>query len=310
MRAQIRANRPGLITYGITPPRRTYSNERIAEIVAAQTTRIGRLPVDALVVYDIQDESMRIDVPRPLPYVECIDSTTYALDLLTKVAVPKIIYRCVAARSKEQLKSDLQRIDNASSLSVLVGAASRLQTPVTKLSDAYVLAKTQYPNLPIGGVLIAERHQSSQAEDQRALAKMDAGCAFFISQAVYSVTATKDLLSDLCYRCERLERPMPPVLITLTPCGSLRTLDFLRWLGVAVPRWLENDLRRSRDILQSSLQVCREVLADLHDYASTHDIPLGCNVESVSLSRAEIEASAELVEVAARQFRCAASGRA
>ena len=95
---------------------------------------------------------------------------------------------------------------------------------------------------------------------------------------------------------------MPPVLVTLSPCGSLRTLDFLRWLGVSVPRWLENDLRRSRDILQASLKVCAEVLADLHDFAATHGIPLGCNVESVSLSKVEIEASVELTNLAARQL--------
>jgi hypothetical protein len=302
VREQIRASRPGLLTYGITPPKRSYSAERLAEIAAAQLERIRRLPVDALVVYDIQDESMRTEVPRPFPYLECVDAAEYALGSLAPLDIPKIVYRCVAPLSKEQLAASLRRVDESSGLSVLVGAASRHQAASLKLPEAYAVARSECPDLPIGGVLIAERHEQTRAEDQRAVAKMDAGCTYFISQAVYSVDASKNLLSDFHYRCEAEQRRMPPVLITLSPCGSLRTLDFLRWLGVSVPRWLENDLRRSRDILEASLKVCAEVLADLYDFATTHGIPLGCNVESVSLSKVEIEASVELTKIAARQL--------
>jgi hypothetical protein len=302
VREQIRACRAGLLTYGITPPKRSYSADRLAEVAAAQVGRIRQLPVDALVVYDIQDESARTEVPRPFPYLECVDAAQYALDALAPLDLPKIVYRCVAPLSRQELATSLRRIDQASCLSVMVGAASRRQAVSLKLPEAYAIARSECPGLPVGGVLIAERHEQTRAEDQRAITKMDAGCSYFISQAVYSVDATKNLLSDFFYRCEAEQRRMPPVLITLSPCGSLRTLDFLRWLGVSVPRWLENDLRRSKDILQASLKVCAEVLADLHDFAVTHDIPLGCNVESVSLSKVEIEASVELTQLAARQL--------
>jgi hypothetical protein len=302
VREQIRACRAGLLTYGITPPKRSYSAEKLAEIAAAQVGRIRQLPVDALVVYDIQDESTRTEVPRPFPYLECVDAAEYALDTLAQLELPKIVYRCVAPLSGPGLAGSLRRIDESSCLSVMVGAASRRQAASLKLPEAYAIARRECPALPVGGVLIAERHEQTRAEDQRAIGKMDAGCSYFISQAVYSVTATKDLLSDLFYRCEAEQRRMPPVLITLSPCGSLRTLDFLRWLGVSVPRWLENDLRRSKDILQASLKVCAEVLADLHDFAVSHGIPLGCNVESVSLSKVEIEASVELTLLAAREL--------
>jgi len=302
VREQIRSNRAGLLTYGITPPKRSYSAEKLADVAAAQVARIRQLPIDALVVYDIQDESMRTEVPRPFPYLECVDAADYAFDALAPLDLPKIVYRCVAPFSKAELVASLRRLDGSSCLSVLVGAASRHQPASLKLPEAYALAKQECPGLPIGGVLIAERHEQTRTEDQRAIAKMDAGCSYFISQAVYSVDATKSLLSDFFYRCEAEQRRMPPVLITLSPCGSLRTLDFLRWLGVAVPRWLENDLRRSKDILQASLKVCAEVMADLHDFAATRGIPLGCNVESVSLSKVEIEASVELTLLAARQL--------
>ena len=89
------------------------------------------------------------------------------------------------------------------------------------------------------------------------------------------------------------------MLVTLTPCGSERTLTFLRWLGVEVPRRLENELLTSPETLGTSVRLCLDVLADLHAWAAPRGVPLGCNVESVSLVRAEVEASVDLLRGAA-----------
>ena len=70
---------------------------------------------------------------------------------------------------------------------------------------------------------------------------------------------------------------------------------FLRWLGVVVPRWLENELTHAHDTLELSIDLCADMLRELQSYAASKGIPLGCNVESVSLRKAEIDASVELV---------------
>lgn len=300
MLALVDARRSGILTYGITPPKQSYTPEKLAEVALRQTTRIRELPIDALVIYDIQDESLRNNAERPFPYTPSIDPARYAFESLAELDVPKVVYRSVAALTRAELSRSLEQIAACNGLAVLVGAASRLQTPALGLNEAYALARQVHPSLPIGGVLIAERHEQRRTEHERALQKMDAGCRYFISQAVYSVAASKNLLSDLHYLCQEHERPMPPVLVTLSPCGSLRTLEFMRWLGISVPRWLENDLRHAKDILQTSIDVCVSVLEDLHDFAKARGIPLGCNVESVSLARVEIDASVELLTRAAR----------
>ncbi|MDX1746438.1 MAG: hypothetical protein R3324_10915, partial [Halobacteriales archaeon] len=51
----------------------------------------------------------------------------------------------------------------------------------------------------------------------------------------------------------------------------------------------------AQDTLAQSVDTCLRVFDDLWDFARKRDIPLGCNVESVSLSRREIDASVELV---------------
>ena len=300
MRSLVDGNRAGILTYGITPPKQSYPPEKLADIALRQTERIRKLPIDGLVIYDIQDESLRTKAERPFPYSPSIEPTRYAFESLSELDVPKVVYRSVASLTKAELSASLERVALSGGLSVLVGAASRLQAAVLTLGEAYALAREAHPRLPIGGVLIAERHEQRHVEHERALQKMDAGCRYFISQGVYSVAASKNLLSDLYYLCQEKERAMPPVLVTLSPCGSLKTLEFMRWLGISVPRWLENDLRHSKDILQTSIDVSTQVLEDLHDFARARGIPLGCNVESVSLSKVEIDASVELVSRAAR----------
>ena len=83
--------------------------------------------------------------------------------------------------------------------------------------------------------------------------------------------------------------------MALTPCGSPKTLEFLAWLGISVPRWLQNDLRHADDILPASVDACLSAFAELHAFARGKGFTLGCNIESVSLRRAEIEASVEMV---------------
>lgn len=296
MRAVIAERRPGLLTYGITAPKRDYPEEKRREVAARQAERINALPIDGLVVYDLQDESARTDAERPFPFLECIDPADYAYDYLSEVTVPRVVYRCTANLDADGLAASLRRVDEAGDVSVLVGAPSRDHPSRMRLSDAYELRRSTVPGLPVGGVLIAERDDGAASEHQRVLRKVESGCSFFVTQAVYDVTPTKNVLSDLHHRSADSGTPVPPILVTLTPCGSERTLDFMRWLGIQVPRWLENELRSSPNILRTSVEACMHVATDLLAFARPRGIPLGFNVESVSLRRAEIDASVELTE--------------
>jgi hypothetical protein len=296
MRSAILRRQPALLTYGITPPKSSYDPDRRRAIAERQAARISALPVDGLIVYDIQDESARTSAPRPFPFLQTLDPVEYAFDDLAGVAVPKVVYRCVAPLDEVALEHSLRRIHDAGGLTVLVGAASGRQEPRLRLSDAYRSRHSKFPELPVGGVLIPERHERNHAEDARVFQKVDAGCSFFVTQAVYAVEASKNVLSDLYYRSQVLGRELPPVLVTLSPCGSLKTLAFMRWLGIDVPRWLENELSHAQDILQMSIERCTDILAELVEYAAAKRIPLGCNIESVSLHKSEIEASVELTQ--------------
>lgn len=68
----------------------------------------------------------------------------------------------------------------------------------------------------------------------------------------------------------------------------------LGWLGVDVPQWIENDLRHADDTLQASYEHALGVARELIAYCRRLGVPFGINVESVSIRRAEIEASVDL----------------
>jgi 5,10-methylenetetrahydrofolate reductase len=162
------------------------------------------------------------------------------------------------------------------------------------LRAAYKLANSIHPQICFGGVAIAERHLDKGAEDERLLSKHDAGCRFFVSQTVYDVQATKSLISDYALRFAAANREAPPLIFSFAPCGSLKTMEFMQWLGIRFPRWLENELRHSRDILERSVDLCVELATELSAFARAKGVPAGMNVESVSIRREEIEASCVL----------------
>lgn len=286
----------GIRLYGIAPPKLATDLEGLREIAAQQIARVRTLAPDGLVVYDIQDEPGRDDQTRPFPFLPTVDPELYAYDSLAELAIPKIVYRCVGAHPREVFSRWIDTIRTAGQrrLSVFVGAPrGRSRIPALPLNEAYALARAA-PNLLLGGIAIAERHVAKEDEHQRMLAKQDAGCRFFITQSVYDAASTKSLISDYALSLQASGRSPAPLVLTFSPCGSVRTLEFMKWLGISFPRWLENELRHSADTLARSIDLCESVFADVQDYAREKRLPIGINVESVSIRKAEVEASVEL----------------
>jgi 5,10-methylenetetrahydrofolate reductase len=251
-----------------------------------------------LVVYDIQDEPGHGGQARPFPFLPTVDPEIYASGALAELAMPTIVYRCVGAHPREVFSSwiDTVRAAGDRRLSVFVGAPrGRSRSAGLSLAEAYSLAHA-CPNLVLGGIAIAERHVAKEDEHQRMIAKQDHGCRFFITQSVYDASSTRSLLSDYALSLQMSGRSPVPIVLTFSPCGSVRTLEFMKWLGISFPRWLENELRHSADTLARSVDLCESVFTDVQAYAREKHLPIGINVESVSIRKSEIDASVELYQ--------------
>jgi len=293
---KIKNRESGITLYGLVPPKKGTDPEKIGEIAARQIMRIQSLPIDGLILYDIQDEKSRTTEERPFPYIETLDAVEYAEKRLAALTLPKVIYRAVGKYTRSELSRFLTGASAKNMLTVFVGASSKEEQVALSLRDAYRLKAETNPDLLLGGVVIPERHSSKGDEHLRAFAKMEQGCSFFVSQGVYDVNASKNFLSDYHYHARENGISPVPIIFTLTPCGSIKTLEFMKWLGISVPRWLENELIHSVDILQKSVDLSEQSWRELKSFAEEKGIPVGCNIESVAVRKAEIEASLELLK--------------
>jgi len=284
----------GLLLFGMTPPRRSSTYEERQRIADVTLERLTALDLDGLVLYDIADETDRNTNERPFPYLPTVDPATFYADHLSAWSRSVVVYRCVGKYASVDIESWLLAQNPATVASVFVGAPSHSAPVKTDLASAQALWSKVRPELMLGGVAIPERHAARRQEHQRLIAKQAKGCSFFVTQVVYDINAAKNLVSDYHYGCAEVGMDPVPIFFTLSVCGSLKTLEFLRWLGVDVPRWMENALAHASDTLSESYDQCLATARELASFCGGLDMPYGFNVESVSNRRAEIETTVRL----------------
>ena len=295
LKEKIKAKQSGIVFYGLTPPKATHTQEEIKTISQKQCERISPLEIDGIVLYDIQDEVSRTDEKRPFPYIETLDPTMYAQEYLSVLNSPVVVYKAVGKYSHENFTNWLKQNEKKDSFSVFVGAASKEQKVQTSMQEAYDMKKIVNPQLCLGGIAIPERHMVKHDEHERVFTKIQNGCEYFITQAVYNLEASKQFLKDYVEKMNDANIDVVPIIFTLTPCGSLKTLEFMKWLGINIPEFLEEKLTHSGDILNESVKLVEEIFYELYKYGKELGVPIGCNVESVAIRKAEIEASIELL---------------
>lgn len=296
LKDKIRNKQNGILFYGLTPPKAKNTKEELEVIAKKQVERLKDLDVDGIILYDIQDESDRTDAKRPFPFMETLDPCDYAKNYLdAPLHVPVVIYRAVGKYDKEEFSEWLENRKGRDFHSVFVGAASKHTKVTIGMREAYTLKKEINDDMVLGGIMIPERHTLKQDEHLRVFSKIDNGCEFFVSQCVYDLMGAKRFLDDYLAYSKDHNKPLVPIIFTITPCGSSKTLDFMKWLGINIPIHLEQRLKNSEHILEDSVKLSRDIFEILYFYGKGKGIPIGCNVESVAIRKEEIDASIVLL---------------
>jgi hypothetical protein len=285
----------GVLLYGLTPPRGTTTPDQADAVADAALARLRDVQIDGLILYDVDAEADRSSTSRPFPFMPMMDPAVFLDRHLGGWAGPVVVYRAVGKYSPDELSEWLSEADRGRVLTVLVGAASRRQVVRTSLPEAYRRhAGLSHPPR-MGGVVIAERHADAGEEHERMLRKQAAGCEFFVSQVCYDLDHTRNLLSDYAYGCRDQGLEPLPVVLTLAPCGSVKTLEFMSWLGIEVPGWLRTEITRSPDPLTASYEQCLVNARVLIAFCRRLGLPFGVNVESLTNRKVEIDASIDLL---------------
>jgi|SRR5450631_3822132 len=233
LRDDILGRRDGLRFYGLTPPKRGQDPDKVRAIAERQARRIAALDPDGLVLYDLQDESGRTEAARPFPFLPTLEPLDYSRDYLAALDVPRVLYKCVGNQTADELLAWADQLDagGGRDACVLVGAPTSARADGARglgLPAAYDLLRARAAPPCLGGVAIAERHVRRFDEDERLLRKHAAGCRFFISQTVFDASATKSLLSDYALRLAREDLAPVPFILSFSPCGSLKTMEFMK----------------------------------------------------------------------------------
>jgi hypothetical protein len=277
--------------------------EQVTSLADRTRERISSVAADGVLLYDIDDESDRNTAVRPFPFLPTLDPAQYLSEHLSSLDIPAIVYRATAKYSHGEIAAWARRQSVDRTLAVFVGSPSKQRPVRTTLADAHRLRSSIAPDLLVGGVAIPERHAQRRDEHLRMLSKQRNGCSFFVTQVVWDVTAAKNLVSDYHRECSIRGLLPVPVVFTFSIMGGTRTLEFMRWLGVEVPRWIENEITRTAEPLRASHEFSLSTAADLLTYCRGLNMPVSLNVESVSTRLAEIEQSLALAHDLKRLLR-------
>jgi len=290
------ASTQGVYFFGTTPPKGSTDDMQMDEIATKLLQRLENLDYDGLIVYDIQDESSRTDKPRPFPFMGTRDSREYSALLAQKSDHTVITYKSVSQRDKASFEQWLNQAwsDYGVRNLVLVGSPSSDASIKLSLSEAYNTLADSEHNFSLGGVTIAERHASKGNEHRRLVDKSNKGCDFFVSQAVYDADATIKLLQEYAQLCQQQDQQPSRIILTFTPCGSAKTLEFMNWLGIAVPEATRAEILQAESPLQQSVQICHRNLERILAACLPLGIPVGLNIESLTNRKEEIDASIQL----------------
>lgn len=283
--------------FGSTPPREGTPIHKAKESCAKFAARSAVLATDGFIVYDIQDEGTRTSVERPFPFRKTMDPALYASFFPPVSGKQCVVYKCVVESGPEEFEEWLNRaiVDYGHVAFNLVGPASSSAAQGLSLTAAGEMTRRRR-DCKFGCVSIAERHTSKGNEHQNLLRKSGFGAEWFITQGIFAAAPIVQLLTDYGDLCRAQGKVPKKVILTFAPCGRAKTMSFIKWLGMAVPADVEARIMSAASPVAESINLLCELLTTVLQATHSTGIPIGINVESLSIFKEEIDAAAELFQ--------------
>jgi 5,10-methylenetetrahydrofolate reductase len=163
---------------------------------------------------------------------------------------------------------------------ILVGGESKEITyPGPNPAEAARLVKSLNLPVSLGGITIPSRVN----EPERIRKKHAQGVDFFTSQVMFDS-------NDLVWLIQRLNGVEARIFISFAPVSNRRDLQFLRWLGVDIPKDLDRFLIGSEQgeaaavetCLERSINLAQRILMDVFDNLPPDPPPIGLNIEHIT----------------------------
>eukprot|EP00128_Syssomonas_multiformis_P005237 Colp12_sorted_trinity150504_noHs@28148 len=291
------SSRP-VFLFGSAPPREGTSVEKAKESCAKFAARSAVLAIDGFIIYDIQDEDGRTTVERPFPFRKTMDPSLYASFFPAQSGKQCVVYKCVVADSMEDfdkwLTTAIQEHGHTA-FNFVGGASSQVSYSGPTLETA-AKRSVERGDCKFGCVTIPERHTAKGNEDENMIRKSQFGAEWFITQGIFAAGPLVTLLNNYGDKCKARGLVPKKVVLTFAPCGRAKTMDFIKWLGMHVPEEVQQRILTAANPVKESMDVLCEILREVLAQTGGSGVPIGINVESLSIFKEEIDAAHELFQ--------------
>ncbi len=281
--------REGVLIYTVIPPPRGTPRAAVQASAESVYRLIEDVPaIDAVHVPEVRQEEARPGL-RTVPFVPKLEPRAFAHLLqggaCGRVRVEAIVSRRVVYTHWANQRRWLLRTwreYGIRNLLLVGGESHRIRYPGPSVAEAahrisQELAPQGYEFF-LGGIAIPTRER----EPQRLLEKARSGIRFFTTQLLYEAESTQRLLKGYHDLCREGGEAPRRIFLSFAPISSQQDLEFLRWMGVKIPRSVEAEILRGwlgtawRSIAVIE-RIVREILAFCRD--ERLNVPLGINVE-------------------------------
>ena len=303
LRDKITRPRRPVVIYEILPPR--IIDGTIESYVERISTLLSQTHIDAINIPEVHSEETR--GKRPIEERQRAEPREFGMLIQDSVGIETIVNRVTVHGSEESQKewfrstNDEYGIDNI----VLVGGESGDidYSGPSVTNSAMMIGSMNVENgteIFCGGISLPAR----KIESKRMQRKAESGIEFFTTQVLYDGDDICKMLGHYYTACNDSGNEPKRVLLSFAPISTEKNLNFLKWLGVEIPKETEEMIIQEESLIKNrsidvSMGVFEEVLS--HITENQIRVPIGLNIEHIMAYN--FEHSVELLQMMSKRYR-------
>lgn len=288
-----------VIFYELLPPNTQETAHLDAYIECAiDLLTSSRIKIDAVNIPEIREEEYKA-TEHTETYVPKMDPGAFAT-MLEQAAfqhIEVVLNHCTVYEPLDVQKQWMELVTKRYKINVLIlvgGGSSQITYPGPSVLEMSDYIQTHYQrDFFCGGITIQTRRSRDKEKDEpfRLVSKCQHHLEFFTSQIIYEPVSIKLLLRDYANIC--LQQGIAPkrIFLSFAPISKKKDLDFLRWLGVSIPKTVEHELFKADiGIGWRSAKIAVNILQEILHFMQEENIqvPLGLNIEHITKHNFEL----------------------
>ncbi len=303
IRDKIKKPKRPVVAYEILPPRE--KDGTLNSYAKTISSLLSQTHIDAINIPEVREEEGR--GIRPVSNQNRGEPREFGRLLQDIVGIEAIINRVVVHEPYEsQIKwfKETHKKYEIENMIIVGGESSKVKyigPSVNKVLEAVSYRyNSNAGDIFCGGIAIPSREN----ESKNLIKKSTHGSEFFTTQVLCDSKNIIKMLDRYQVRCDNLNTFPRRVLLSFAPVSSIKNIEFIKWLGVEIPKDTERYLMgRPGSMMERSLDIAVEVLNQIlnHIIKKKLKVPIGLNVEHIMSYN--FQSSIEMLQELSRIYR-------